>query len=180
MPTAYSTSQARLQLCEHLDALGEQVCYYDTDSVICLHKEELYRVPCGDYLGEMTNELVEYGPESYILEFVSDGPKNYAYQVFSTKTNGIVEVCKIKGLTFNIKTSEKLNFEKLKEMVQNVVKLSLEIEEKRFKRTKDINIVTVRERKLFKVRGPKRRYERNHYTMSYGHKREKWQYSCYI
>ncbi|XP_054259393.1 uncharacterized protein LOC128984131 [Macrosteles quadrilineatus] len=59
---AYTTAQARLKLYEHLDALGGQVLYYDTDSVLYVYKGGLYRVPTGDYLGEMTDELAEYGP----------------------------------------------------------------------------------------------------------------------
>jgi len=33
-------------------------------------------VTCDDKLGDMTNEL---GSDEYIKEFVSGGPKNYAY-----------------------------------------------------------------------------------------------------
>ncbi|XP_054272493.1 uncharacterized protein LOC128992778 [Macrosteles quadrilineatus] len=89
---AYTTAQARLKLYEHLEALGGQVLYYDTDSVLYVHKGGLYRVPTGDYLGEMTDELVEYGPGSYIVEFVSGGPKTYAYLVWSTNKQILIPV----------------------------------------------------------------------------------------
>ncbi|WP_221936015.1 hypothetical protein, partial [Klebsiella pneumoniae] len=79
-----TTAQARLKLYDYLESLGEQVLYYDTDSVLYIHKEGLYKVPTGDYLGEMTDELVEYGPGSYITDFVSGGPKTYSYLVWST------------------------------------------------------------------------------------------------
>lgn len=46
----FTTSQASLKLYEHLDVLGEQVCYYDTDSVKYLNKGGLYKVACEDYL----------------------------------------------------------------------------------------------------------------------------------
>lgn len=65
---------------------------YDTDSVIYLHKEGLYRVPCRDYLENMMDELADFGPGSNILEFVSGDPKTYAYQVFSINKNSIVVV----------------------------------------------------------------------------------------
>lgn len=35
---AYTTVQTRLKLYKHLDALGDQVLYYDTDSVLYVHK----------------------------------------------------------------------------------------------------------------------------------------------
>ncbi len=37
--------------------------------------------PTGSFLGDMTNELDEYGQGSFIEEFVSTGPKVYAYAV---------------------------------------------------------------------------------------------------
>jgi hypothetical protein len=46
-------------------------------------------------LGEFTNEL-KPKDGNYIREFVSAGPKNYAYQLESGKT-----FCKIKGFTVN-------------------------------------------------------------------------------
>jgi hypothetical protein len=39
------------------------------------------KIPIGDYLGDLTNELQEYGSDSYIDEFVSGGPKNYAFRL---------------------------------------------------------------------------------------------------
>src|SRR5204863_8583987 len=142
---AYTTAQARLKLYEHLEALGGQVLYYDTDSVLYILKDKLYRVPTGDYLGEMTDELVEYGPGSYIVEFVSGGPKTYAYLVWSTNKQALVYVCKIKGLTLNFKTSKPINFERLKDMVLSETRQIVGIEENRIRRTKDKLIVTITE-----------------------------------
>jgi hypothetical protein len=44
------------------------------------------KVAIGDYLGDLINELEEYGPYSYIDEFVSGAPKNYAFSVLSPST----------------------------------------------------------------------------------------------
>jgi hypothetical protein len=167
---AYTTAQARLKLYEHLDALGAQVLYYDTDSVLYIYKGGLYRVPTGDYLGEMTDELAEYGPGSYIIEFVSGGPKTYAYLVWSTNKQAFVSVCKIKGLTLNMKTSKKIGFETLKEMVLSETAQSMEIQENRIRRTKDRDIVTISEIKQFKITGPKRKQSDNYDTLPYGFK----------
>ncbi len=37
--------------------------------------------PTGNFLGDLTDELIEYGVGSFIEEFVSTGPKVYAYAV---------------------------------------------------------------------------------------------------
>ena len=73
---AFTTCQARLKLYESLEALGDRVLYYDTDSVIYTWKPGQTEIPLGDYLGDMTNELDE---GDYIVEFVSGGAKNYGY-----------------------------------------------------------------------------------------------------
>ena len=54
----------------------------------------------------------EISPEQgHILEFVSGGPKNYAYKTLQGET------CKVKGFTLNFTNSNKVNFDAIKEMV---------------------------------------------------------------
>ena len=66
----------------------------------------------------MTNELQ---PVEYIDEFVSGGPKNYAYRVVNrtdiTKTSKTV--CKIRGITLNYSTSQLVNFDVIRDMILN-------------------------------------------------------------
>ncbi|KAG8286747.1 hypothetical protein J6590_052793 [Homalodisca vitripennis] len=57
---AYTTSQANLKLHEDSEALKKQLLYYDTDSVLYVHKEGMHKFPEVDYLSEITHELVEY------------------------------------------------------------------------------------------------------------------------
>ena len=85
----FTTCWAQLKLYSILEKIDRNVLYYDTDSVIYLSKTGGNDVPLGDYLGEHTNEL-ETG--EHIIEFVSGGPKNYAY-----KTNKGNETCKVEG-----------------------------------------------------------------------------------
>lgn len=176
---AYTTSQARLKLYEHLEKLDRQVCYYDTDSIIYVHSPGLFKIPVGDLLGDMCDELAkDYGQGSYITEFCSGGPKTYAYRVFSTSAaaknekdeSNIKEVCKIKGLTLNLGTSRKLNFTSLKQMVLNSEMASMQIMENRIRRTADRDIVTVVDKKTFRVTGPKRKYAEDHDTLPHGYK----------
>ena len=65
--------------------------------------------PLGDYLGELTDELDQ---GEHIVEFVSGGPKNYAY-----KTNTHKETCKVRGFTLNYTNSQLINFDGVKQIV---------------------------------------------------------------
>jgi hypothetical protein len=76
---AYVTAGARLYLYSYLDKLQERAIYWDTDSVLFVQPSgEAALVETGDNLGAMTSELK---PSEYIEEFVSGGPKNYAYKI---------------------------------------------------------------------------------------------------
>ncbi|KAK5638387.1 hypothetical protein RI129_012682 [Pyrocoelia pectoralis] len=113
---AYTTAQARLKLYEHLERLEERVIYYDTDSIIYVSAPEQYDPPLGQFLGELTDELEDEGAGSYIKEFVSGGPKNYAYKAWSTSKECDVTVCKVKGISLTYKTSQIINFDKIMKM----------------------------------------------------------------
>ena len=73
---AFTTAWARLKLYTLLEQLGERALYFNTDSVIYSVKSGEWRPDCGVFLGELTNELNE---GDWITDFVSAGPKNYAF-----------------------------------------------------------------------------------------------------
>jgi hypothetical protein len=76
---SFATAGARIHLYAYLDNLQERAIYTDTDSIIYIHDDAEHPViDCGDELDSMTNELQ---PGEFIEEFVSGGPKNYAYRV---------------------------------------------------------------------------------------------------
>ncbi|XP_030758042.1 uncharacterized protein LOC115883772 [Sitophilus oryzae] len=108
---AYTTAQARLKLYSYLEKVGDNAIYTDTDSVIYLSKAGQEDIPLGNFLGEMTDELEGYGEGSYIDEFVSGGPKNYAYKVYSPKSGEYSITCKVKGLSLNYNASQTIQFE---------------------------------------------------------------------
>jgi len=86
------------------------VLYYDTDSVIYADETNPNHkmIQTGDFLGEFTDELNGH----YITEFISTGPKSYAYKT----SNGDVK-CKVKGFSLNFENSKHLNFEQMKGVV---------------------------------------------------------------
>ena len=110
---AFTTCHARLKLYSYLKRLGQQVLYYDTDSVIYKWKEGLPQITPGDYLGEMKNEV----EGDHIVEFVSGGAKNYGYKT----ARGKVE-CKVRGFTLNVRGKEVLNYDTMKELVFKEIK----------------------------------------------------------
>ena len=105
---AFTTAHARLRLYEALEILGPKVLYMDTDSVIYTCEKGKNPLKCGPFLGDLTDEL----DGSNIVEFVTTGPKSYAYREENGKTQ-----CKVKGFTLNHETSEQINFDNMKYMI---------------------------------------------------------------
>ena len=104
---AYVTTHARLELYGYLEKLGTRALYCDTDSVIYNHVDGMYNPPLSEFVGGMTDEL----DGSHIKEYVSNGPKNYAYRTADGK-----QVVKIKGFTLNYVASRQLTFDVMKKM----------------------------------------------------------------
>ncbi|XP_062597068.1 uncharacterized protein LOC134258520 [Saccostrea cucullata] len=106
---SFTTCWARLKLYEVLQTLDQRVLYFDTDSVIFVSRPGDAEPQVGSFLGQLTSELK---PGEYINEFVSGGPKNYAY-----RTSSGTEVCKIRGFSLNHANARVLNFRSMIEMV---------------------------------------------------------------
>ena len=69
--------------------MGSRVLYYDTDSVIYSCKQGETKLPLGNSLGELTNELAM---DEWIVRFCLTGSKCYSFQ-----TNLGHEVVHVKG-----------------------------------------------------------------------------------
>lgn len=103
----FTTCWARHKLYEVLQMLDKRVLYFDTDSVIFVSRPGDQEPKVGSFLGQLTIELQ---PE----EFVSGGPKDYAYRTSEGKEN---QKCKIKGFTLKYVNSLKLNFASMLDLV---------------------------------------------------------------
>ena len=109
---AYVTAGARIHLYGYLDRLQMRMLYCDTDSVIYIQPiAEIPLVKTGDCPGAITSELK---PGFHIEEFVSGGPKNYAYRIVNPVTGTREKVCKVRGITLNYKSSQTVNFDVIK------------------------------------------------------------------
>ena len=163
---AFTTAYARLKLYDLLDQLQEQVLYYDTDSVIYVHEPGKPEPPLGDYLGDLTDEL----DGDYITEFMSGGPKNYAYV-----TNNDKRVMKVRGITLNYAALQKLNFESMRNLIDLYVDCGIQDKvtvDNPFKITRDKKnkkIITKGTKKDYQIVYNKRVVNKNYGTVPYGY-----------
>ena len=105
----FTTCWAWLRLNEALELLGEQVLYFNMDSVVFAHCPGQASPALGQYLGEFKDEL---GEGDTIVEFCSVGPKNYGYKTQAGKT-----VCKVWGFSLNCQGAAQLNYDVLRQNV---------------------------------------------------------------
>lgn len=175
---AYTTCGARLKLYQYLEKLERRVLYLDTDSVIFTQKPNEPTLPLGDFLGDLTDELAEYGEGSFITEFVSGGPKNYAFEVFSPQTKSKHYLVKAKGFTLNYANSQIINFNSLKDIVLHSVNSDYnENDELEFLVTNSSKIVrkgmgnlySTNEQKIMKLQYSKRKQIDHFYSLPWGH-----------
>ncbi|CAI5685429.1 unnamed protein product [Oreochromis niloticus] len=108
---AFTTAYARLKLYEYLEKLQRNVLYTNTDSLIYVVKEGEEPLELGNYLGDLTDEL----DGDTIQEFVSAGPKSYAYRTRNKKKL----VVKMKGITQTRECCERVNFDSMSELVES-------------------------------------------------------------
>jgi hypothetical protein len=163
-----TTCAARLKLYDLLDQLGDRVLYHDTDSAVLVSRPGDQDPPLGDYLGELTDEL----EGDYITEFVSTGPKSYAY----TTSKGS-EVCKVKGFTLNYTNSNFINFGTIKDMVIKYMedrnnpsnKISVTNPKKICRDSKKRKLYSREENKDMKMVFTKRRLLNNYDTVPFGY-----------
>lgn len=122
----------------------------------------------------MTDELRDYGTGSYIIEFVSGGPKHYAYKIWSTREQKEIIVIKVKGFSINDDVSALVNFEALKRKVHAFVqkgeRQETTVRIQRIEKTSDRKIVTVIRGKLHRVTFDKRVILPDFTTIPYGYR----------
>ncbi|KAI1289248.1 hypothetical protein HDE_09034 [Halotydeus destructor] len=106
---SFVTAYARLKLYDlmrkveyELPSIGRpRTLYYDTDSIIFIvRKDDAIKIPLGNYLGELTDEIAgAYGDSAYCKQAAFLGPKNYAYEIRFTDKADRVTCVKCKGIT---------------------------------------------------------------------------------
>lgn len=141
--------------------LGKRLLYCDTDSIIFVAKPEDELPALGKFLGDFTDEVDE---GCWIDEFVSSGPKNYAYKLNTNKTT-----CKIKGFTLNYQASNILNMDAIKNVVINDHNQQYTVSNETFVRNKEN--WTILSKNLSKIYGfvyDKRNIKEDYFTYPFG------------
>ncbi|KAL3081394.1 hypothetical protein niasHT_039359 [Heterodera trifolii] len=93
----WTTSRARLKLLDFMTQIdrteGAKLLYTDTDSVAVLHKRDIVPIQTGEYLGQMSEEYLDYEIKTFSAE--------------------------IRGITFDVNNSKALQFEHFMHKVKN-------------------------------------------------------------
>lgn len=152
---AYTSALARIHLYNYLDILKDRCLYHDTDSIIFTCKESEECPKLGDYLGDLTDELSEYGENSYISEAVFTSEKSYAFNVKTPGKPDSVE-CKVKGLNQSYENSKKVNFESMKNLVLENRDDIVKLENRVILRTGSSTVYSTQQEYTFKVNATKR------------------------
>lgn len=103
-----TTAYARMELYTYLKQANTNAVYCDTDSIFYITSPSVV-LPTGDFLGQLKDELKE---GEYITNFVSGGPKNYAYV-----TNKKHAVIKIKGFSMTSTNLKAFTFDNIANIV---------------------------------------------------------------
>lgn len=124
--------------------------------------------------GCMTDELEkDHGPGSFITEFVSGGPKHYAYKVWCEKDQLEKILMKVKGFKLTYKTAAQINFDRLREnvhaFVQDQNRIETNVHIRRIERTQNREVVTVLRKKVYRVTYTKRVVKPDFTTIPYGY-----------
>lgn len=115
----FTTAYARIRLFKLIDRVKDRFVYCDTDSVIYeLSPNAADNLPTGEFMGDLTSEL-DFGET--IVDFVSGGPKVYAFKTSKNKC-----VVKIKGFQLNETNKAAFSFENLKTIVSEFVSTHLD------------------------------------------------------
>ena len=145
---AYTTTQARLKLYTYLECLGPRTLYCDTDSIVFTTNPGEVKPALGDLTDEVNG--------NDIIEFVTGGPKNYAYKLCDSTRNQTV--CKVRGISLNYKNALQINYDLIKDMVVDGTQ-GVTIRENRITRCEK-TLLTMEQKKDYRIVFDKRQKQR--------------------
>lgn len=152
---AYTSSLARIHLYKYLDVLKKRCLYHDTDSIIFTCRENEERPELGDYLGDLTDELIDHGENCWISEAVFTSEKSYAFNVKIPGKEDFIE-CKVKGLNLSYENSKLINFESMKKLVLENRETELSLTNRVILRDFGSTVYSTNQKYSFKVNATKR------------------------
>lgn len=140
--------------------------YCDTDSVVFTTTPGQWEPLLGDYLGDLTDEV----SGNTITNFVTGGPKNYAFRLATPNKTGQISICKVRGITLNFKNSLEFNYDTVQEMVtsNNSKVISVIDDHKLVRNPSTGHILTKLESKDYRIVFNKRVISEDYNTYPYG------------
>ena len=114
----FTTSYGRAVLYEKMQKVKNSILYADTDCLIFKQNENTLET--GPHVGMLKDEIPkkqDIGNDCFISQFVTTGPKSYAYIVKSNQTGISKQVCKVKGFFLDFQNSKKINFKSMLDLV---------------------------------------------------------------
>lgn len=175
---SFVTAYARLELFDVINKLGENVLYFDTDSIIYINDID-NEVETGEFLGDLTDELNvdKRDSEKWIEQFCSTGPKSYAYitNVYTrTHNDGKTElkqdeIIHAKGFSLKADKNKSITFESISSCIENNEKTIKVTYKEKIKRDNMQNIFVQDETKTFKFTFDKRVVHDDFFTTPFGY-----------
>ncbi|KAK3917557.1 WD repeat-containing protein 41 [Frankliniella fusca] len=162
---------SKLMLNSFWDVVKERALYHDTDSICYISRPGEPELPHGTHLGDLTDQIEEdYGPGSFITEFVAGGPKNYAFKVAVGGDVKQIKVCiKVGGVSINASCDQLVTFEQLKAMVMGEQKKTTDPIPRMIARLPTWKIVTRSGTKKWQAVNSKRRLVDAERTVPHGY-----------
>ena len=178
---AYVTSYARLMLLEAIEKIERQggegrVLYYDTDSIVFVEKDGENLHPCGNILGQLTDEILSLtnDPHAYIKTAVFAAPKSYGLQIVNKEGKKIKTILKTRGITRHAAAASFFTFDTYRTLVDDAVSgvhSSVNVPQSTIRSDKRQNMFTVENTKRIRVVSDKRVIIKETYdTLPYGHR----------
>jgi hypothetical protein len=169
---AYVTAGARIHCNSYLAKLKQMALFCDTDSVVYIQPDDPPAlIETGDCLGAMTSELNQVFHKD---EFVSGGPKNYAYRTINPATGEHDTICKVRGITLNYSAFCLVNFDVMRDMIlggidSDRVTVHTEHKIKRKRAGGWMDIITEPEDKMYRISFFKRRRLADNSSVPFGY-----------
>ena len=127
--------------------------FFDTDSIIYVHKPDLWNPTIiNNRLGEVTEEV----PNAQIMKFVGMEPKNYGNE-YVDKDGHCKSTCKVKGLALDYNTSQLIHFHRMLELAKPTCRDFKETADyQRIRKHKDRRVTTEKQSKTYRFNYNKR------------------------
>jgi len=126
----------------------QSTCYCFLDSIFILVKDGEKFPEIGQHLGEMSDELAEFGEGAYIRKFASVGAKSHFCEIVN-RAGQVFTTSKAKGITLTNKAKTLVNFQSVVGLIRDQNE-PIAVPQEKFL-IKDLAVHTEQSTKQFKI-----------------------------